>query len=96
MHRLHITTAALASLLLVAACGDTRGERALSGGAIGAGAGAGAAAITDNNPLAGALVGGAVGAGVGALTYDDDDRYDRRRGYSNDRYGRYNRNYNRY
>ena len=50
-----------------AACGDTPGQRALTGGAIGAGGGAlvGAAA---GNPLAGAVVGGLGGAAVGAAT----------------------------
>ena len=53
--------------LSIAACGETPGERALTGGAIGAGGGAlvGAAA---GNPLAGAVVGGLGGAAVGAAT----------------------------
>lgn len=53
--------------LATAACGETPGERALTGGAIGAGGGAlvGAAA---GNPLAGAVVGGLGGAAVGAAT----------------------------
>lgn len=55
-------------LLAVAACGNTKGERALSGGAIGAGAGAVGAAILDADPVTGAVVGGAVGAATGALT----------------------------
>jgi osmotically inducible lipoprotein OsmB len=53
--------------LLLAACGQSPGDRAVSGGAIGAGVGAAAGAMT-GNPLGGALVGGAVGAGTGALT----------------------------
>ncbi len=57
-----------AILLAVAACGDTWGQRAVTGGAIGAGAGAGVGAITGAGVLPGALVGGAVGAGVGAAT----------------------------
>ena len=42
--------AALASVLVLAlaGCGETRGERALSGGAIGAGAGAVGGAVTHN------------------------------------------------
>jgi len=55
-------------LLSVAACGDTWGQRAVTGGAIGAGAGAGVGAVTGVGVLPGALVGGAVGAGVGAAT----------------------------
>ncbi len=54
--------------LSLAACGRSPGERALSGGLIGAGAGAGIAAIAGGPVLGGALLGGAVGAGTGALT----------------------------
>jgi osmotically inducible lipoprotein OsmB len=57
----------LMALLGLAGCGETTGERALSGGAIGAGGGAVAGAAM-GNPLAGAAVGGLAGAGVGALT----------------------------
>lgn len=60
--------AAISILLSLTACGDTRGERALSGGAIGAGAGAVGAAILNADPLTGAVVGGAVGAATGAIT----------------------------
>ena len=46
---------ALSAMTLgLAACGDTWGQRAVTGGGIGAGSGA--------------LIGGAVGAGVGAAT----------------------------
>jgi hypothetical protein len=55
-------------LLGLAGCGHTPGERALTGGALGAGAGAGIAAVTGGNPLAGALIGGGVGAVGGAVT----------------------------
>jgi osmotically inducible lipoprotein OsmB len=55
------------TLLTLAACGDTQGERALSGAAIGAGGGAAAGALM-GNPAAGALVGGAAGAATGAFT----------------------------
>jgi osmotically inducible lipoprotein OsmB len=50
-----------------AACGDRPVDRALTGGAIGAGGGAlvGAAA---GNPLAGAAVGAVGGAAIGAAT----------------------------
>jgi len=59
----------LAGLLLgVTACGDTWGQRAVTGGGIGAGSGAVIGAVTGMGPLTGALVGGAVGAGVGAAT----------------------------
>ena len=59
----------LAAILLTAsACGDTWGQRAVTGGAIGAGSGAVLGAATGMGPLTGAVVGGAVGAGVGAAT----------------------------
>jgi osmotically inducible lipoprotein OsmB len=62
-----IRTIPLLFVLALAACGDTQGERALSGGAIGAGGGAAAGALM-GAPAAGALVGGAVGAATGAFT----------------------------
>jgi osmotically inducible lipoprotein OsmB len=55
-------------LLSATACGNTWGQRAVTGGAIGAGAGAGVGAITGIGVLPGAVVGGVVGAGVGAAT----------------------------
>lgn len=59
----------LASVLLgLTACGDTWGQRAVTGGAIGAGSGAAVGAVTGMGVLPGAIVGGAVGAGVGAAT----------------------------
>ena len=58
--------------LTLAACGNTTGERALSGGGIGAGAGAAGAAITGGSPVTGAILGGAAGAATGALTDEDD------------------------
>ena len=64
----------LVALFLAAAaltaCGQSTGDRALSGGAIGAGAGAVGGALV-GAPLAGAAVGGAAGAATGALTDDD-------------------------
>lgn len=60
-------TAALLPMLLLAACGQSTGDRALSGAGIGAGVGAlGGWAV--GAPLEGALIGGAVGAGTGALS----------------------------
>jgi hypothetical protein len=55
-------------LLGTAACGDTWGQRAVTGGGIGAGSGALLGALTPIGLLPGALIGGAVGAGVGAAT----------------------------
>jgi osmotically inducible lipoprotein OsmB len=54
--------------LALAACGDTWGERALSGGGIGAGAGLAVGALAGWPLVAPALVGAALGAGIGAVT----------------------------
>jgi osmotically inducible lipoprotein OsmB len=60
---------ALAAMTLgLAGCGDTWGQRAVTGGGIGAGSGALIGAVTPLGVLPGALIGGAVGAGVGAAT----------------------------
>ena len=69
MKRLLIASVLL-PLLALGACGDTWGDRALSGGAIGAGAG-GLGGLLVGSPLTGALIGGAVGAGLGAATRND-------------------------
>ncbi len=59
----------LAAILVGAtACGDTWGQRAVTGGGIGAGTGAVIGAVTPLGILPGALIGGAVGAGMGAAT----------------------------
>lgn len=57
-----------AILLSATACGDTWGQRAVTGGAIGAGSGAVIGAVTPLGVVPGALIGGAVGAGTGAAT----------------------------
>ncbi|MEZ5936373.1 MAG: hypothetical protein R3F54_31635 [Alphaproteobacteria bacterium] len=62
----------LASLLLLSACGSSKTDRGLSGGAIGAGIGAATGAATGGNVLGGAVLGGAAGAATGVLTDDDD------------------------
>lgn len=62
-----LTIVSFTGLLALAACGETQGQRALSGGLIGAGGGAAAGALM-GNPAAGALVGGAAGAATGAFT----------------------------
>ena len=61
---------ALATLMVLAlaACGESPGGRAVSGGLLGAGAGAGVGALTGGNVGTGALVGGGIGAAGGALT----------------------------
>jgi osmotically inducible lipoprotein OsmB len=58
--------------LILAACGSSTTDRALSGGGIGAAAGAGTAAVTGGSPVTGGLLGGAAGAATGALTDEDD------------------------
>lgn len=58
----------MAILLTATACGETWGQRAVTGGGIGAGTGAVIGALTGMGPLTGALIGGAVGAGAGAAT----------------------------
>ncbi len=61
--------AAVTILVLgLSGCGYDRGDRALSGGLIGAGGGAAIAALTGGAPLVGAAIGGAVGAVGGAVT----------------------------
>ena len=60
-------SAAITAALALAACGTTPGDRAASGGLIGAGAGAAVGSLS-GNAGAGALVGGLGGAAVGALT----------------------------
>lgn len=56
------------SLTMLAGCGQSTGNRALTGGAIGAGGGAVLGAVTGVGAGTGAAIGGAVGAATGALT----------------------------
>lgn len=60
----------LLAILALAGCGQSQGDRALSGGAIGAGTGAAVSAITGGSLGTGALIGGAIGAVGGAATND--------------------------
>ena len=60
------------ALFVVAACGETTSDRAISGGAIGAGAGAATGAVTGGSAVGGAILGGAAGAATGAVTDEDD------------------------
>jgi hypothetical protein len=57
----------IAVSLLTAACGNNPTDRALTGGAIGAGTGA-VVGSTVGAPVAGAVVGGLGGAAIGAAT----------------------------
>jgi len=59
--------AALTTALALSACGTTPGDRALSGGLLGAGAGAAIGSVT-GSAGAGAVIGGVAGAAAGALT----------------------------
>jgi hypothetical protein len=54
--------------LALSACGDTWGERAVTGGGIGAGTGLAIGALAGWPLLAPTLAGAAVGAGIGAAT----------------------------
>lgn len=60
------------ALALLAACGTQPGERAVSGGALGAAGGAAVGGLTGGSMLGGALLGGAAGAAAGALTSPSD------------------------
>jgi peptidoglycan hydrolase-like protein with peptidoglycan-binding domain len=66
--KIAVIAASIGLCLGLAACGETPGERGLSGAAIGAGAGAVIGAVTPIGPAGGALIGGAVGGATGALT----------------------------
>lgn len=59
--------AMMASALVLAGCGTTPGDRALSGAMLGAAGGAAIGAAT-GNPAAGAAIGGVAGAVAGAAT----------------------------
>ena len=58
--------------LSLAGCGYSPGDRAVSGGLIGAGGGAAIAAVTGGSPLLGAAIGGGIGAVGGAVTSGHD------------------------
>lgn len=96
MRRQLLTICTLLTLTTgLAACGHSMGERALTGGAIGAGAGALFGAAAGGDPGTGALIGGLGGAAIGAATtdqgrgYDDDRRHHRHRHHHRDYDDRY-------
>lgn len=64
--------AVLGLILVVSGCGRSPGDRAISGGLLGAGAGAAVGAVTGGSPMTGALIGGGVGAVGGAVTSPRD------------------------
>lgn len=77
MYRILGATALLGLALTLSACGDTKGQRALSGGGIGAAGGAAVSALTGGSPWTGAIIGGAAGAATGALTDKDQVNLER-------------------
>lgn len=54
------------------ACGESFGDRTLSGAGIGAAAGTVGTVLMGGNPAAGALIGAGVGGAAGALTKEKD------------------------
>ena len=67
--RTRSTALVLASVLALGACGTSTGDRALSGGALGAGAGAAIGYLVGGIAVVPAtIVGAAIGAGTGAAT----------------------------
>jgi hypothetical protein len=69
---LRTALAITAVALLLAACGSSTQDRAISGGALGAAGGGAVGAATGLGTAEGALLGGAAGAAAGALTDEDD------------------------
>ena len=72
MKRITLAAGLSTLVLILGACGNSTGDRALSGGGIGAGVGAIGGALLGGSAVEGALLGGAVGTGTGALTSRND------------------------
>ena len=70
--KLVLATPLLIATIALGGCGYSTGDRAVSGGLLGAGAGAGIGALTGGGAGTGALIGGAAGAAGGALTSGRD------------------------
>lgn len=70
MRKIAIALVAVAGIAL-SGCGYSRGDRALSGGLLGAGAGAAVGSLSGNAGT-GALIGGGAGALGGAVTSGHD------------------------
>src|SRR3954471_4891173 len=66
-YKVFSASAIFAATLALSACGTTPGDRAVSGGLLGAGAGAAIGSLS-GNARTGAIIGGVGGAAVGALT----------------------------
>lgn len=63
---------AIALPLTLGACGESFGDRTLSGAGVGAAAGTVGTVLLGGNPLTGALIGAGVGGAAGALTKEKD------------------------
>ena len=70
--RMATTLTVVGFALALAGCGYSTGDRAASGGLLGAGTGAAVGAVTGGSPLTGALIGGGIGAVGGAATSHND------------------------
>ena len=68
MRAIAMATLAAGLAVLLSACGQSPGTRAVTGGLLGAGTGAAVGAATGGNVGTGALIGGGVGAVGGAVT----------------------------
>lgn len=65
--------AVVGSVLALAACGESRGDRVAGGAGVGAGTGAAIGAVFGGvGAIPGALIGAGVGAGTGAVTDQQD------------------------
>lgn len=64
----NVALIALPLVLALSACGDTWGERAVTGGGTGAAAGLAVGALAGWPLVAPVLAGAAIGAGIGAAT----------------------------
>jgi len=64
----------LLAMLGLSACGDTMGQRAVSGGVIGGAGGALAGPAFGFNPMTGLVLGGLGGAAIGAATAPQQQR----------------------
>lgn len=73
-----ISAAVVVALLALGGCSNLNNqqERALSGGALGAGLGVAAGALTGGSWIAGGILGGAAGAAIGAFTSDRQVKVD--------------------
>lgn len=74
LNKAHVAATVLAVAMATVGCGETPTDRALTGGAIGAGTGA-VVGSTVGHPIGGAVVGGAAGAVIGAATTPERPRY---------------------